>query len=310
VVPSPYPSPPFYPQQRIKKFDAFPKIRDEEFYQRTLSGGVITIVAGVLMLSLFLSELTLYLRLDRTHELVVDTSRGEQIEIFLDVTFPRMPCAWTSLDVMDVSGEMHLDVDHDVYKIRLDTQGRQIREDRTPVGPQVQGDEAAAAGTTGPSGNSTCGDCYGAETNPGDCCNTCDEVREAYRRKGWALIDPLNVAQCAKDHHLTELRAQEGEGCRLKGTVKVNKVAGNFHFAPGKSFQQGYMHLHDLSPFRADQFFDFTHKINKISFGKDFPGIVNPLDGTRRDHLALAVSGMWQYYIKVREGRGWRSFLT
>lgn len=27
-----------------------------------------------------------------------------------DITFHNMPCAWTSLDAMDISGEMHLDV--------------------------------------------------------------------------------------------------------------------------------------------------------------------------------------------------------
>lgn len=27
-----------------------------------------------------------------------------------DVTFPKMPCSWLSLDAMDISGEMHLDV--------------------------------------------------------------------------------------------------------------------------------------------------------------------------------------------------------
>ena len=28
----------------------------------------------------------------------------------VDVTFPYMPCAWISLDVMDISGDLHLDV--------------------------------------------------------------------------------------------------------------------------------------------------------------------------------------------------------
>lgn len=27
-----------------------------------------------------------------------------------DVTFPGLPCEWISLDAMDISGEMHLDV--------------------------------------------------------------------------------------------------------------------------------------------------------------------------------------------------------
>lgn len=32
-----------------------------------------------------------------------------------------------------------------------------------------------------------CGSCYGAEKEPGQCCNTCQEVQEAYRSKGWAF---------------------------------------------------------------------------------------------------------------------------
>ena len=28
-----------------------------------------------------------------------------------------------------------------------------------------------------------------------DCCNTCEEVREAYRRKGWALTNPDLIDQ-------------------------------------------------------------------------------------------------------------------
>lgn len=43
--------------QRLKRLDAFPKIRDDEFYQRTLSGGVITISSAIIMLFLFFSEL-------------------------------------------------------------------------------------------------------------------------------------------------------------------------------------------------------------------------------------------------------------
>lgn len=52
--------------------------------------------------------------------------------------------------------------------------------------------------------------------------------------------------------------------------LQVNKVAGNFHFAAGHSYQQGSMHIHDMAPF-ADKTLDFTHKIHSLSFGSSYP---------------------------------------
>lgn len=37
-----------------------------------------------------------------------------------------MPCSWVSLDAMDISGEVQLEVGHDVYKERLDPLGKAI----------------------------------------------------------------------------------------------------------------------------------------------------------------------------------------
>ena len=45
-----------------------------------------------------------------------------------------------------------------------------------------------------------------------------------------------------------------GEGCNVYGSLEVNKVAGNFHFAPGKSFQQANMHVHDFLAFQKEDF--------------------------------------------------------
>jgi hypothetical protein len=41
------------------------------------------------------------------------------------------------------------------------------------------------------------------------------------------------------------------------------------------------MHVHDLQPFKNLKF-NLSHTINRLSFGKDFPGIVNPLDGVSK----------------------------
>lgn len=39
-----------------------------------------------------------------------------------------------------------------------------------------------------------CGSCFGAEREVGHCCNTCEDVREAYLKKGWGF-NALGVEQ-------------------------------------------------------------------------------------------------------------------
>jgi hypothetical protein len=298
----------------LQRFDAFPKV-NEDFFQRTLSGGVITLVATIVVAVLFVSQLRVFMAVNTDYELSVDSSRGEQMRIHLDVTFPRMPCSVVSLDVMDVSGEQELDVSHDIFKRRLDRRGKPIAagEKDAVNGNKVDPETVAArraAEKDKESGNETdaandatrvaprklCGSCYGSEQTPEQCCNTCDEVREAYRLKGWAFSDPDGIEQCAKEGFSENLRLQSDEGCKIYGSLDVNKVAGNFHFAPGKSFQHGNMHVHDLMPFRTKKF-DMSHKITKLSFGEAIPGVVNPLDGVKRDMQGDA--GMYQYFLKV-----------
>ena len=124
-----------------------------------------------------------------------------------------------------------------------------------------------------------------------------------------------------------------GEGCHLYGKLLVNKVAGNFHIAPGKSFQQvhvpqmragspcadpyqfmytlhsvvllsqGNMHVHDLVPFPTKDF-DFSHTIHKLTFGEGYPGMKNPLDGVTISQQGprnpTGRPGMFQYFLRVK----------
>ncbi|KAG2483070.1 hypothetical protein HYH03_018053 [Edaphochlamys debaryana] len=262
-----------------------------------MSGGVITIVASVVMVLLFLSELRLYLTTQSVHELSVDVGRGEKIQIHFDVTFPKVPCAWLSLDAMDISGELHLDLDHDVYKQRLSPSGSPVKEAEKHNVEETK-KKAMAEATADNSTAPVCGSCYGAEEKQGDCCNTCDEVRAAYRRKGWALANVDHIEQCAHDAYTESIKEQTGEGCHMWGMLEVNKVAGNFHFAPGRSYQQGSMHVHDIAPF-GDAVIDFRHTVHKLSFGQPYPGMKNPLDGAKAGYTAAAATGMFQYFLKV-----------
>jgi hypothetical protein len=94
---------------KLRSLDAYPKV-NEDFYSRTLSGGIITLASSVVMLLLFVSELRLYLHAVTETTLRVDTSRGETLRINFDVTFPALQCSIISLDAMDISGQEHLDV--------------------------------------------------------------------------------------------------------------------------------------------------------------------------------------------------------
>lgn len=141
-----------------------------------------------------------------------------------------------------------------------------------------------------------CGSCYGAEMTKNQCCNTCDQVREAYRKKGWLFQPTDDIEQCFQENLERKRKYAKAEGCNMHGFFLVNKVAGNFHFAPGRSFVTGHSHSHDYTQFEVDHF-NTSHMIHSLGFGKKYPGLKNPLDGTVK--IVKDGSGLFQYFIKV-----------
>ncbi|KAL8381359.1 hypothetical protein RB595_005565 [Gaeumannomyces hyphopodioides] len=305
------------PKSRFTRLDAFTKTV-EDARIRTTSGGIITIVSLIVVLYLALGEWADYRRIAIHPELVVDKSRGDRMEIHLNITFPRMPCELLTLDVMDVSGEQQHGVQHGVVKVRLrpQSEGGGVIDVKAL---SLHADEDAATHLD----PKYCGPCYGAPAPSNavkaGCCSTCDEVREAYAQASWAFGRGENVEQCLREHYAERLDEQRQEGCQIAGSLRVNKVIGNFHLAPGRSFSNGNMHVHDLKNYwdtPVDGGHSFSHIVHSLSFGPQLPLEVqkrldkgrslpwadhshqlNPLDGTSQETTDPNFSFM--YFLKI-----------
>ncbi|OAX82372.1 hypothetical protein ACJ72_03273 [Emergomyces africanus] len=310
------------PKSLFARLDAFTKTV-EDARIRTRSGGVVTISALLVIFFLIWGEWSEYRRIVVLPELIVDKGRGMVFLVTgfgsaermgengdsLERYFPHLPCELLTLDVMDISGEYQTEVVHGVNKVRLspEEEGGQVL-DITALQLHTQSKDAKHHDPD------YCGPCYGAPApanaqKPG-CCNTCQEVRDAYAGKSWAFGRGESVEQCENEGYSANLNAQRKEGCRVEGVIRVNKVVGNFHIAPGRSFTNGNLHAHDV-----DNYYDtpvphnMGHKIHYLRFGPQLPDEVasrwkwtnhhhtNPLDNTQQ--LTTDPRFNFMYFVKV-----------
>lgn len=270
---------------KLKTFDAYAKTLDD-FKVKTTTGALISLTSLLTVFLLVLSEYLSYTHITTQQQLVVDHSRRERLQIYLNITFPRLPCDFVSMDVMDVVGEQQNEL-LIVTKVPLDEDGS-VLIGRHDV-KQVERKDLAPA--------NECGNCYGAAPSQ-YCCNTCDAVRAVYANLGWAIEDYSKIEQCVREGFAEKYNFKRHEGCMIYGNFTVNKVAGNFHFAPGHSFSQSNMHVHDMQAFAGhlDQV-DFSHRIEYISFGHRFHALNAPLD----NYIKERENGenFFQYFIKI-----------
>lgn len=201
---------------------------------------------------------------------------------------------------MDVAGEVQVAAERNIHRIRLDSKGNRI-------GLAEYEDHAHDA------------DDAAARDNPA--------LNPMIQALG--LNFPLQQ-QGGPDLHTD----QRGEGCNIVGTLLVNKVAGNVHVALGgahahggatkdgkeppeseeHSHGGGAPHAHASpshpsappQPQHIHQFmihdlvsYNCSHRINRLSFGVEFPGALNPLDGTEQVIPEGGGTAHFQYFVKV-----------
>lgn len=88
------------------------------------------------------------------------------------------------------------------------------------------------------------------------------------------------------------------DACRVHGSLTLNKVSGNFHIAAGKSvpLMRGHAHLTTLFD---DNDANFSHRIDRFSFGDPHGSIIQPLEGDEKTDADSRKQLKYQYFIEV-----------
>ncbi|VEU22652.1 DEKNAAC103432 [Brettanomyces naardenensis] len=294
------------------RFDAFAKTLDDARV-KTTSGGILTLICMFTILILLFNEYGDYKTIVIRPELVVDRDQDNKLDINLDITFPKMPCDMLAMDIMDLTGDIQVDLLNGGFtRIRLDQEGNEISEEE-----KFSVNKETLWVSDDPN---YCGSCYGSIDQSNNdkesdlskkvCCNTCEAVKAAYAAAGWKFYDGEGIDQCEKEGYVKRMNERLGEGCRIKGTAQLNRIGGNLHFAPGSSITMNDRHVHDLSLFdKHPEQFNFDHVINHFAFGPDDHHqtealqtkshsyiTTHPLDGTR---LSGDKYRLYSYFLKV-----------
>ncbi|KAF8555720.1 Sec1-like protein [Imleria badia] len=282
----------------------------EDVKVKTRTGAFLTLISACIILAFTTMEFFDYRRVGVDTSIVVDRSRGQKLSVKLNVTFPHVPCYLLSLDVMDISGEQQRDVSHNIVKKRLTKAGVDVPGQH---GGDLRNEIDKLAEQRG---SGYCGSCYGGIEPESGCCNSCEEVRQAYTNKGWSFGNPDEIEQCAQEGWSEKLKDQASEGCNISGRIRVNKVIGNINISPGRSYQTNSRYFHDLVPYLRDDknIHDFSHTVHEFYFmaddeynptksriGKEMRkrmGIEeNPLDAY--EAKTTKAQYMFQYFLKV-----------
>ncbi|KAL6287106.1 hypothetical protein ACE6H2_011496 [Prunus campanulata] len=249
-------------KQALKSLDAFPRA-EEHLLQKTQTGAVVSVVGLLIMATLFVHELRYYLTTYTVHQMSVDLKRGETLPIHINITFPSLPCDVLSVDAIDMSGKHEVDLDTNIWKLRLNSYGHII-------------------GTE-----------YLSDLVEKEHSHKHDDGKDHHEDKDQEIHLQGAFDQAAEDLIKRVKHAiASGEGCQVFGVLDVQRVAGNFHIS-----------VHGLNIFVAQMIFEgsknvnVSHIIHDLSFGPKYPGIHNPLDGTER--ILHDTSGTFKYYIKI-----------
>ncbi|CAB3225537.1 unnamed protein product [Arctia plantaginis] len=243
---------------RVKELDAFPKV-PEEYVDSTSVGGTFSVITFFIIMWLIYSEVSYYLDSNLVFKFMPDTDMDEKLRINIDVTV-AMPCSNIGADILDSTSQS-------VFGF-----GELQEEDTWFELTQEQQDAFDALKYI----NSYLSEEY-------------HSIWQLLWKKGHGSVRATIPPRKTKPN-------RRPDACRLHGVLTLNKVAGNFHVTAGKSLHlpRGHIHLNMLFDDTAQ---NFSHRINRLSFGSPANGIIYPLEGDQK--ITTEENMLYQYFIEV-----------
>uniref|UniRef100_A0A8C3AXH5 Endoplasmic reticulum-Golgi intermediate compartment protein n=1 Tax=Cyclopterus lumpus TaxID=8103 RepID=A0A8C3AXH5_CYCLU len=243
----------------VRELDAFPKVSDS-YVETSASGGTVSLIAFGAMALLAIFEFFVYRDTWMKYEYEVDKDFSSTLQTYICVSCMHVMSVIADIgaDILDLAETMITSSGLQYEPVIFELTAQQRLWQRTLILIQNRLREEHALQEV----------LYKSLLKGGP---TALPPRED------ASIEPFNA-------------------CRVNGHVYVNKVAGNLHITVGKPIHHPQGHAH-IAAFVSHKTYNFSHRMDHLSFGEEIPGIINPLDGTEK--ITFNNNQMFQYFITV-----------
>ncbi|NXL46846.1 ERGI2 protein, partial [Podilymbus podiceps] len=245
----------------MKELDAFPKV-PKSYVETSASGGTVSLIAFTTIAFLTIMEFMVYQDTWMKYEYEVDKDFTSKLRINIDITV-AMRCQYVGADVLDLAETMVASADGLIYEPLFFVLLLLAFTLVCLIFRMLQLIQS--------------------------------RLQEEHSLQDVIFKSAFKSASTAlpprEDNSL-----QSPDACRIHGHLYVNKVAGNFHITVGKAIPHPRGHAH-LAALVSHESYNFSHRIDHLSFGELIPGIINPLDGTEK--IASDHNQMFQYFITV-----------
>lgn len=241
----------------VKELDAFPKV-PESYVVTSAFGGTVSLIVFILMALLTISEFLVYRDTWMKYEYEVDTDFSSKIKIKIDITV-AMKCERLGADVLDIADDVVASKELKYEPVNFEPSAQQKLWYQ--ILQQIQG-----------------------------------RLREEHSIQDVIFRSALKGYFSDLLIRNDSASLSDNNACRIHGQIYVNKVAGNFHITIGKPITSLMGHAH-FAPIIKKKDYNFSHRIDCLSFGNEVPGHINPLDGTEK--ITLEHNQLFQYFITV-----------